>query len=176
MSDEGNDVFSGAVNSQPEMVNVQPAGQMYLVEKSKAPQIIGILVIIYYVITQIFSIIGLFALDLISSFEGGEDVGLEPLPTSIILLSVFLSLIPTVMGIIGGYKMYLYEKKGIWIVLAAIVIGWVMSTINSALTADYMGSDAATGAMQQGFCGAFCLGICAVIVCIPLMLANSGME
>ena len=175
MSDEGNDVFSGAVNTQPEMINVQPAGQMYLVEKSKAPQIIGILVIIYYALMQILGILGLFALDLISDIDE-EVTGLEPLPMSIILVSLFLSLIPTVMGIFGGYKMYLYEKKGIWIVLSAIVLGWVISTINSALTTDYMGGDAATGAIQQGFCGAFCLGICAVIVCIPLMLANSGME
>ena len=44
MNDEGNDVFSGSVNSQPQMVNVQPAGTMMYVEKSQLPQIIGILV------------------------------------------------------------------------------------------------------------------------------------
>ena len=176
MSDEGNDVFSGAVNSQPEMVNVQPAGQMYLVEKSKAPQIIGILVIIWYVLTQITSILSLFALDFVSDLDGIDETGFEPLPMSIMLGVLFLSFIPTVIGIFGGYKMYLYEKKGIWIVLSAMGLGWVMSTINSALTADYMGGDAAAGAIQQGICGAFCIGVCAIIVCIPLMISTSGME
>ena len=62
MSDEENDVFSGSVTSQPQMVNVQTSGPMYMVERSSAPQVIGILVIIYGVLMVVGS---LFSLSLI---------------------------------------------------------------------------------------------------------------
>ena len=60
MSDEENDVFSGSVTSQPQMVNVQTSGPMYMVERSSAPQVIGILVIVYgvlMVVASLFSVL-----------------------------------------------------------------------------------------------------------------------
>ena len=63
MSDEENDVFSGSVTSQPQMVNVQTSGPMYMVERSSAPQVIGILVIVYgvlMVVGSLFSSLNLF--------------------------------------------------------------------------------------------------------------------
>lgn len=174
MSDEGNDVFSGAVNSQPEMVNVQPAGQMYLVEKSKAPQVIGIFVLIWYVLTSIWSILNLFAFDLLSSMD--ETGTIQELPLLIIVAASIMTLIPAGLGIFGGYKIFLYQKMGIWLVLGSIVLGWVMSILQSVLTADYVGGDAAFAAGSTGVCGLFCLSVCSVIVCIPLMVTNSGME
>ena len=59
MSDEENDLFSGSVTSQPQMVNVQTSGPMYMVERSSAPQVIGILVIIYGVLLLLASLFGL---------------------------------------------------------------------------------------------------------------------
>jgi|TARA_B110000444_G_scaffold55621_1_gene51845 amino acid transporter len=174
MSDEGNDVFSGAVNTQPEMINVQPAGQMYLVEKSKAPQIIGILVLIYYVLTSITNIIALFSFSLFSDLD--ETGMIEEMPIYIIIAASIMTLIPAVIGIFGGYKMYLYQKMGIWIVLGSIVIGWVMGIFTSVLTASYMGADAGFSAASNGICGVFCVAVCSVIVCIPLMMATGGME
>ena len=58
MSDEENDVFSGSVTSQPQMVNVQTSGPMYMVERSSAPQVIGILVIVYYILTTLTGFLG----------------------------------------------------------------------------------------------------------------------
>lgn len=174
MSDEGNDVFSGAVNTQPEMINVQPAGQMYLVEKSKAPQIIGILVLIYYVLSTIMNIIALFSVNIISDLD--ETGMIEEMPIYIIIAALIMTLIPAVIGIFGGYKMYLYQKMGIYIVLGSIVIGWVMGILQTVLTASYAGSDAGFSAASNGICGIFCVAVCSLIVCVPLMMANAGME
>ena len=60
MSDEENDVFSGSVTSQPQMVNVQTSGPMYMVERSSAPQVIGILVIVYGVLMAFASLFSVF--------------------------------------------------------------------------------------------------------------------
>lgn len=171
------DVFSGSVSSQPKMVNVHPSGTMMYVEKSSSPKIIGILVMCYYglgVASSLFSVVGF---SLLSSLEPqlSDEIGV-PLGTLIIV--TLLSLMPAVMGIMGGYQMYNYEKKGIWLVLGAIAIGWIVSIVNSALTSGYTGGpeSAAMGAAFQGVCGIFCAGICGLIVCIPLFTANHGME
>ena len=55
MNEEDNDVFSGSVTSQPQMVNVSSSTPMYMVERSSAPQVIGILVMIYYIICLLYT-------------------------------------------------------------------------------------------------------------------------
>ena len=176
MSDEEKEVFSGSVTSQPQMVNVQTSGPMYIVERSSAPQVIGILVIVYYILTTLMSLLSWLSLDFISDID---DSGVEALPTGLLLGVIFLSLIPAVIGIFGGFRIFQYKKQGIWITLGAIVAAWIISIVNTALTSDYAGSstgDAGLDAMFQGVCGIFCVAICGIIVCIPLFMANSGLE
>ena len=36
--------------------------------------------------------------------------------------------------------------------------------------------EAGLDAVFQGVCGIFCVAICGIIVCIPLFMANSGLE
>jgi len=176
MSDEENDVFSGSVTSQPQMVNVQTSGPMYMVERSSAPQVIGILVIVYYILTTLTGLLGFLSLEFISDID--ETGQVEALPTGLLLGVIFLSLIPAAIGVFGGFKIFQYKKQGIWITLGAIVAGWIISIVNTALTSDYSGGtgDAGIDAMFQGVCGIFCVAICGIIVCIPLFMANSGLE
>ena len=77
MSDSNDEVFSGTVSSQPEMVNVQPAGNLMLVNRSPAAQVIGILVIIYNVIMTGLNLIGLVAISFLAS---DPELGMEELP------------------------------------------------------------------------------------------------
>ena len=73
--------------------------------------------------------------------------------------------------------MFMYKKQGLWLVLGSIVLGWVIGIVNSALTSDYGGTgDAALDAGLNGVCGLACAAICGIIVCIPLFMANSGLE
>lgn len=172
MSDEENDVFSGSVTSQPQMVNVQTSGPMYMVERSSAPQVIGILVILYNLLMTALGLFGLAALAFLD-----ESTGFEALPFGLLAATILLTLIPAGMGVFGGYKMFMYKKQGLWIVLGSIVLGWIIGIINSALTSDYGGTgDAALDAGLNGVCGLACAAICGIIVCIPLFMANSGLE
>tara|TARA_B000000475_G_scaffold29401_1_gene22417 strand:- start:87 stop:533 length:447 start_codon:yes stop_codon:yes gene_type:complete len=148
---------------------------MYVVERSSGPQVIGILVILYNLIMTALGIFGLAALAFLSDLD--EASGIEALPFGLLAVTMLLTLIPAGMGIFGGYKMFMYKKQGLWLVLGSIALGWVVGIVNSALTSDYVGSgEAALDAGLNGVCGLACAAICGLIVCIPLFMANSGLE
>ena len=150
-------------------------GQNFPVQKNAAAKVIGILVMIYYVVGTGFSFLGLVALSFLD--EEMIAAGAEPLPTTLLFALVIIGLIPAIIVCIGGWKMYNYEKMGIWLVLGSLGIGWILSIVNGALTSDYGGTgDAGIDAAFNGICGIFCMAICGVIVAIPLMLADGGME
>ena len=114
MSDEENEVFSGSVTSQPQMVNVQTSAPMYMVERSSAPQVIGILVIIYGILMVLASLFGLVNL-------GAQD------PNGEVIFPAWLVLGQTLTGVVisgatayAGFLMFSYKKQGIWIAFGAI--------------------------------------------------------
>ena len=151
-------------------------GQNFPVQKNAAAKVIGILVILYYVVLTGFNFLGLVALSFLDDAIAA-DPSIEPLPMTLFLVISIIGLIPTMIGCIGGWKMYNYEKMGIWLVLGSLVIGWILSIVNGALTSDYGGTgDAGLDAAFNGVCGIICMAICGVIVAIPLMLADGGME
>ena len=151
-------------------------GQNFPVQKNAAAKVIGILVILYYVVLTGFNFLGLVALSFLDDAIAA-DPSIEPLPMTLFLVISIIGLIPTIIGCIGGWKMYNYEKMGIWLVLGSLVIGWILSIVNGALTSDYGGTgDAGLDAAFNGVCGIICMAICGVIVAIPLMLADGGME
>ena len=130
MSDEENDVFSGSVNSQPQMVNVQPAGTMMYVEKSQIPQVLGVFVMIYAglgLLGAASSLLGVFLP------EAGAGV-----PSWILIGQTFSGLIVSAATAYAGFLIFSYKKKGIWISLIAIGCGWVFTTIWTLLSSDYV--------------------------------------
>ena len=150
-------------------------GQNFPVQKNAAAKVIGILVIIYSI-----GIFGFLVLDSLSlSFMNEEIYGYPNMPITLFLAAIILAVIPTIIGCIGGWKMYNYQKMGIWLVFGSLIIGWIFNLFNSAFTASYRiegTGDPAIDAAFNGICGIFCMAICGVIVAIPLMLADGGME
>jgi hypothetical protein len=145
-----------------------------MVERSSAPQVIGILVILWSLLGVGMNILGLAALSFLS---GVEEAGIEELPIMLFAVAALLQLIPAVIGIIGGYQMFQFQKKGLWLVLASLVLGWVIGIVNGALTSDYGGSgDPGLDAAFSGVCGLGCVAVCGLIVCIPLLFAHHGLE
>ena len=179
MSDEENDVFSGSVTSQPQMVNVQTSGPMYIVERSSAPQVIGILVIIYGVLMVLASLLGLLGL-------GGGPNGEVLLPAWLIIGQTLTGVVISGATAYAGFLMFSYKKQGIWIALGAIGAGWATNSIWTYFSTDYMvnaspdsselGGLSEIMAGGSAICGLFCAAICGLIVAIPLFMANSGME
>ena len=174
MSDEENEVFSGSVTSQPQMVNVQTSAPMYMVERSSAPQVIGILVIIYGILMVLGSLLGLV------------NLGQEILPAWLVLGQTLTGVVISGATAYAGFLMFSYKKQGIWIAFGAIGAGWLFNSIWTYLSTDYMlnaspdsselGGLSEIMAGGSAICGLFCAAICGLIVAIPLFMANSGME
>ena len=180
MSEQDDEVFSGSVTSNPQMVNVPTSGPMYMVERSSAPQVIGILVIIYGILMVIGSLFGLTNLTL-------ENVDGETLfPSWLVIGQMLTGVILSGVTAYAGFLMFSYKKRGIWISLGAIFAGWLMNSIWTYLSTDYALEATSDTADLSGFseimggasaiCGLMCSLICGLIVAIPLFMANSGME
>ena len=151
-------------------------GPEFPVQKNQAAKVIGILVIIW----GAFNLLG-SPLALLSDF-GATDFEGNPIsyPTEYFVVAILSSIIVGVISIFAGYQITQYQKKGIWIAFGAFAIAWVSSIAVSAIQGNAMDSEgvgfgAGLGAMS-GICGIFCYAICGIIVAIPLMLADGGME
>ncbi|HJO42328.1 MAG TPA: hypothetical protein QF508_02865 [Candidatus Thalassarchaeaceae archaeon] len=144
------------------------------VQKNKASEVIGWLVLIW-------SGFGLLMVPFtIFSDFGATDFDGNPIsyPTSYFVVTILTGLASSIMGIIGGWKMTKYEKQGIWIIFGSFAVSWAGGMVSQFIVGDAMGS-AELGAglgIMSGVCGIFCYAICGVIVAIPLMLSDGGME
>ena len=180
MSEQDDEVFSGSVTSTPQMVNVPTSGPMYMVERSSAPQVIGILVIIYGILMVIGSLFGLTNLGLEN--QNGETI----FPSWLVIGQTLTGVILSGVTAYAGFLMFSYKKRGIWISLGAIFAGWSINSIWTYLSTDYALEATSDTADLSGFseimggasaiCGLMCSLICGLIVAIPLFMANSGME
>ncbi len=144
------------------------------VQKNKAAVVIGWVILVLSAFGLLATPLGLFA-----DF-GATDLDGNPIsyPTSYFVVTILTSLTASIMGIIGGWKMTKYEKKGIWIIFGSFGVNWVGGILSQYIAGDAMGS-AEFGAglgIMTGFCGIFCYAVCGIIIAIPLMLSDGGME
>ena len=147
-------------------------GPDFPVQKNGAAKVIGILTIIFGVLAILG---GLFSL----TDWGLTDLNGLPITTPIEykISRLLFSLAVGSMMIVGGYKMTNYEKMGIWIIFIALAVNYVGGFISNVLLGDTQGEGMGlVNASVGGICGIFCIAICGVIVAIPLMLADGGME
>ena len=174
--DPDSDMLSGTpatpeVVQQTVFVNQAPVLPL---QKNKAAAVIGWLVIIWSGFILLMQ--PLQFLDL-----GATDINGNPIsyPTSYLVVAVLTGLTASILGIIGGWKMTKYEKQGIWIIFGSFAVNWVGGLLANSIVGDEIMGSAEAGAgltVMSGFCGVFCYAICGLIVAIPLMLSDGGME
>ncbi len=151
-----------------------PTGQLiYLQPPSSAAKVMGILLIIYGCL-QALSLSGFF-------FEQVDPMTGETL--EIPTLALALNVISTLLGVVGfiaaGVFLSRYEKRGVWVAMGVIGLQLVLGIAAFAAGSDGgLGSMVGDGAAFGIFAGfsAFCSGICALIVAIPLMVSNNGLQ
>ncbi len=175
--DPDSDMLSGTpatqeVVQQTVFVNTGP---VIPVQKNKAAAVIGWLILI-------LSSLSLLATPLIFISDwGATDINGYPIsyPASYFVVAVLTGLTASIMGIIGGWKMTKYQKQGIWIIFGSFAVNWVGGLLANSIVGDEIMGSAEAGAgltVMSGFCGVFCYAICGLIVAIPLMLSDGGME
>ena len=195
----GGDIHTGAVTTKhysPEAVmmgNVSAVpsvlghpgiipGQVIMVQQpSGAAKVIGVLIII----SGCFGVMsGL--MDIVGSLSYSSVV--------IPLIIAILGLAGSAASVLGGYWMTNYERRGVQLVLITVLVGFIAASASSFIMGDIMLEEIDNGNMTQEdydatqvFGGAIlggimiavsavCYGICGLIVAIPLMSANGGLD
>ena len=160
----------------PEM----PTGQLiYLQPPSSAPKVIGILVIIY----AVFGVLGnLFGL--LSSLS---------MSNSTLIAFDVVNLGAGVATLVGGVMLVKYQRKGVMLLLVAIGLSTAVGVGQMTMTEeiyDQMLADEdisqeeydmimETSGLIQGIgtvMVVLCGGMCGLIVAIPLMVSNNGLD
>ena len=154
-----------------------PQNVIIMQQPSSAPKVVGILVIIWGSILTVISLIGLVGLRLITDEDSKLYVKqVADNPTWIYILTG-ISLLCFIGQIVGGSFMIQKKKMGIyitWACLGVLFIGDIaMELIYPDLSASQQG-DFGTG-INLGL-SAVCSGICGLLVAIPLMISDSGMD
>ena len=176
-------VMMGNVSAVPSVLG-HPGmvpGQVIMVQQpSGAAKVIGILVIIS----------GCF----------GVMSGLVSIVDSLSYSSVVIPLIIAILGlagsaasVLGGYWMTNYERRGVQLVLITVLLGFITASASTFILGDLLQEELDNGNMTQeeydatqGFgailggimiaVSAVCYGICGLIIAIPLMSANGGLD
>jgi len=158
-------------SNEPASVFVEQ-GTFLPVQKSAAAKVIGWFLIVFGVLGILGS--PLTFLSETTDFEGNPVT----LPTMYFVVAILTALVGNGLQILGGYKMTNYEKKGVWIVFAALGINWLGTTLSQFIVGQSMDSEiggALVGGMS-GICGLLGTAICGLIVAIPLMMSDGGLE
>lgn len=164
------------LSGTPEM----PTGQLiYLQPPSSAAKVIGILVIIY----AILGILGNLA-SAVGSIEMGNSIliGLDVLNLGI-----------GGATIVGGWMLVNYQRRGVMLLILTILLStgvgvaqmsmaddiYVQMLEDGDLTQEEYDMIQQTSGLIQGIgmvMMVFCGGICGLIVAIPLMISNNGLD
>jgi MFS family permease len=176
-------VMMGNVSAEPSVLGhpgIVP-GQVIMVQQpSGAAKVIGILVII----SGCFGVMsGL--MDIVGSLSYSSVV--------IPLIIAILGLAGSAASVLGGYWMTNYERRGVQLVLITVLVGFIAASASSFILGDLLQEKLDNGNMTQeeydatqGFgaklggimiaVSAVCYGICGLIIAIPLMSANGGLD
>ena len=148
-------------------------GPVIPVQKSVAAKVIGWFAIV-------LGCLGLLSAPLGFIDFGAMDWDGNPVTYSMSykVVTTLTALVSGGLAAVGGYKMTNYEKKGIWLIFASFAVNWVGGIAEVYLSPDVMGlgQEGSLFAGAAGFVGIFCYAICGLIVAIPLLMANGGME
>ena len=149
-------------------------GPVIPVQKSVAAKVIGW-------IAMVLGCLGILSAPLGFVDWGVMDFDGNPVTYSMSykVVTTLTALVSGGLAAVGGYKMTNYEKKGIWLVFASFAVNWVGGIAEVYLSPDVMGlgqDGMSLMAGAAGFIGIFCYVICGLIVAIPLLMANGGME
>ena len=166
------------ISGQPQSIMIDPMtglpqNVIIMQQPSSAPQVVGILVIIYGAISVLGSALGVFGSSLLASEV--DDSVLNEYATQLIafsLASVFVS----IAIIISGVWINNRQTKGVHLAFAAIGAGLLLSILQQMIIPAELSDPSGFGQAIGIGMSVVCNGICGLIVAIPLMVSGSGMD
>ncbi|MEC8540979.1 MAG: hypothetical protein VXY53_03975 [Candidatus Thermoplasmatota archaeon] len=142
---------------------------------SSAAKVIGILLIIWGAINSVFLLLAMLGW---SDSTIREEQGIDGLS---IALNVVSGSISIGTSLIGGIWMMNYQRRGVYLVLIGIVIGFLFSIVlsftgSTDVAAQDTGlNESVVSSIAVGI-SAVCSAVCGLIVAIPLMISNNGLD
>ncbi|MDP6907075.1 MAG: hypothetical protein QF440_06625 [Candidatus Thalassarchaeaceae archaeon] len=167
-------VIVGQPSTIPVVMQNQLGQVVYVQQRGTGAQIIGVLVIIWGLLLALGGVISLFGGEMLANLaDDGSDA-----PKEYYLMSGGVGIISGLATILAGFWLYNYQRRGVS--LAWLVIG-ISFLINTALSTmiDYDSSadlNSRTMMMLTAVCGGICSGLCGLIVAIPIMSSNHGLD
>lgn len=158
---------------------------VYAQPPSQAAKVIGILLMVYggfSVLSGILSAVGGGYLNewITSISEPGAEEYLTP--TWVYTVQGILGALTGAAYIYSGWLIQSFKKKGIWFAWGLLGFAYLMSIIMTAVT-PYPSSPDLDGESLRlisvgstAVCGLFGAAFCGLILAIPLMISNNGME
>jgi len=164
------------IDGQPAQISTGFGNQIIMLQPpSSASKVIGILLVIWGVINSVFLLLAIIGW---SNQEIREEQGIDGLAIALNLISGVISI---GTSILGGVWMMNYQRKGVHLVLLGILVGFLFSIILSftgstdvaANNADL--NESVVSGIAVGV-SAVCSALCGLIVAIPLMVSNNGLD
>ena len=162
---------------QPVMIDPNtglPSNVIIMQQPSQAPQVVGILIIIYGVISVLGSLLGLFGASMLNSIEL-DDPLLEEYSMQMMVFSL-VAVVLSAVTIISGVWINNRQTRGVHLAWVTIGLSMLMSFIQGAIVPTELTDPSGYGQIFGIVANVVCTMICGVIVAIPLMVANSGMD
>ena len=166
------------ISGQPQSIMIDPMtglpqNVIIMQQPSSAPQVVGILVIIYGAISFLGSALGVFGSSLLASEV--DDSLLNEYATQLIVFSL-ASVFVSIAIIISGVWINNRQTKGVHLAFAAIGVGLLLSILQQMIIPAELSDPSGVGQAIGIGMSVVCNGICGLIVAIPLMVSGSGMD
>ena len=151
-------------------------GQIIMLQPpSGSSKVIGILLIIYGAFNAISLLLSFVAF---TNPDFMDETGYSLVD---VILLVISGIVASLTSIIGGYWMTNYKRKGVHLVLLGVVVGFLLQVVMSFSDStqdmfDQLGLEGSTVTALVVGVQAACAAVCALIVAIPLMVANNGLD
>ena len=165
----GKQQLVGQVGPQPMMMGGMPGNVIMIQQPSAAPKVIGIFTIIY----GVFGVMGSLMLVAGASFFGSvleeADLGIS---SNIIMILAVVGLVTSAGWIVAGSWINGRQRRGIHLAWLLLLLEFIIDITFSFLGT---GTTATQGALGIGM-SVVGTGICGVIIAIPLMVSNNGLD
>ena len=154
-----------------------PANVVIMQPPSVAPKVFGILIIIYGSCIAGLSIIGLFTMHLMMDPSGELYQPVYAANQGVLYGSMILSFCLHGMLVVGGTIILKRQKKGIYLCWYAIGLILISDLVMELLFPEISAADPnSLGSAINIVFSTICNIICGLIVAIPLMISNNGMD
>jgi hypothetical protein len=164
----GNQQLVGQVGPQPMMMGGMPGNVIMIQQPSAAPKVIGIFTMIYGVL----GVFGSLMVVLGTSLFGEIIAEATDVNTNMLIALAVIGFLTGGAWIVAGVWINGRQRRGIYLGWALLILEFIIDITFSFLAE---GASAAQGALGLGM-SVVGTGICGVIIAIPMMVSNSGLD